>query len=189
MPYLVAAVVLLGAAVAVNLLLTVGLVRRLREHAEKLRTMASRTATPPPGYTAAGALRLPTVGATIDEFAATTLDGEPVSRELLAGHTLVAFVAPNCTSCVERLPELVAYAAARPGGRAHVLAVVAGEDHRTTAIVERLKDVARIIVEEPEGELQRAFSVGVFPALCVVDQNGVVVASGVSVDTLPSLVT
>src|SRR5687767_5951186 len=116
---LIALVVLVGTVAVLNLLLTVGVIRRLRQHTGKLGTLE--------------ALRGPVPSVMIGEgermadFAATTTDGEPISRDLLSGQTLVGVLSPSCSACQERLPEFVAKAESFPGGRSQVLAVLAGE--------------------------------------------------------------
>ena len=69
MPYLVAAVVLLGVLCVVNLLFTLGILRRLR---------AQATWTPTPVVALSP-------GSTVGEFSARTTTGEPVSRDAMAG--------------------------------------------------------------------------------------------------------
>src|SRR5687768_11835646 len=117
--FLIALVVLVGTVAVLNLFLTVGVIRRLKEHTGKLADLPTMGAAP--------SLMLGEVE-RVGEFAATTSDGEPVSRDLLSGQTLVGVLSPNCSACEERLPEFVAMAETFPGGRGQVLAIVAGEN-------------------------------------------------------------
>lgn len=82
MPYLAAAVVLIGLLCVLNLLLTVGLIRRLREQGPG----RPGNAAPP---TALGP------GSRIGDFTTRTTGGEPVSHEDLTG--LVGFFSAGCT--------------------------------------------------------------------------------------------
>ena len=171
MAYLVAAVVLVGAIATVNLLLTVGVVRRLREHTAEL---AARRDDP------AGPAGLP-VGAPVGEFAATGVSGRPVTRAMLDRPALVGFFSPGCAPCKEKLPDFVAQAARRPGGPDAVLAVVVGDPAEAAESVAALRPVATVVVEPEDGPLQWAFAIGGFPTFVLVE-DGVVAASD---DVLP----
>ncbi|MFC0531393.1 TlpA disulfide reductase family protein [Phytohabitans kaempferiae] len=166
--FLIALVVLVGVVAVLNLVLTVGVIRRLRQHTEKL---ADLSAMGPPMDMMIGA------GERVGEFAATTTDGEPVSRELLFGQTLVGVLSPDCSACKERLPEFIARAEAFPGGRGQVLAVLAGEPAEVQPYRERLAPVARVVIEPPTGgPLATALNVQGYPAFAVLDSTGTVVA-------------
>ena len=201
MPVLVAAVVVLGLVSLVNLLLTLGVVRRLREHTSQLANI--------PGPTGATG---PAIGSTVAAFATRTLDGEPITRDGLADQTLVAFFSPGCAPCEELRPAFVRHAATLPGGRERVLAVLTapdgpGPDRAPGQIqgqvqgqvqghaegqaqvhaeaVAELAAVARVVVEAPGAELVgAAFGVRRYPTLCVVGADGRVVASGPSLTAL-----
>jgi thiol-disulfide isomerase/thioredoxin len=180
MAYLTAAVVLVVLLCLLDLLLTLGVIRRLREHANQLAQL-------PPGLSAGfpEELGVP-VGETVAGFAATTTSGELVSRELLASRTFVGFFAPGCGPCEEQLPGFVEYARAMPGGREQTLAVViAGEGNaKDTEYLEQLAPVVRVVAEAPGGPVQSAFAVHGYPALYLVDDGGVVVAGGMSMHAL-----
>ena len=75
MSFLVAAVVLVGLLGLANLLFAFGVIRRLREHTELLNRLAD---------TDAAAVMLP-AGRTVEDFAATTLDGVTVSSASTGG--------------------------------------------------------------------------------------------------------
>lgn len=172
---LVALLVVVGAVAVLNLLLTVGVIRRLREHTQRLSTLG-----------AAPVAAMLAAGQRVGAFAATTTDGEPVTRDLLSGPTLVGVFTPGCGACEERLPDFLTRARDFPGGRAQVLAVVAGEAGETTAYRDRLTGAARVVVEPPAGgPLATALEVSAFPAFGLLDADGVVVASGLRPDDLP----
>ncbi|WP_101790619.1 TlpA disulfide reductase family protein [Nonomuraea indica] len=172
MAVLWAAVILVGVIGTLNLILTLGVVRRLREHATHLETLlrSGAGALAPPG--------LPHVGGAVGEFAARTLDGEDVSRSSLSGETLVAFFSPGCKPCLEKLPGFVEHARRRIGGRRLILAIVAGGDQAAREMVRELSPVARVVVEDGyEGPVARAFQVAEYPAFCLVDSDGLIVAA------------
>lgn len=165
MAVLAALVVLVGMLCLLNLVLSFGVIRRLREHTELLAERDS----PVPG--------LP-VGSQAADFTATTTDGETVSRDLLSDDTLVAFLTPNCGPCREQLPELAKVAANWPGGRDRTLAVVAGDPVAAAAYVELLSPVARVVVEESlDSSAIRAFEVAGYPLFGLVDRDGTILRS------------
>jgi thiol-disulfide isomerase/thioredoxin len=159
MPYLIVALVLLGLLVAFQLVLTVGIIKRLREHTALLSAVDTSPAASP-------AVK---VGEEVGPFATTTVGGEPVSRDGLSGDTLVGFFTPGCGPCEKRLPEFVEYARALPGGRDGVLAtVVAAEPAEAAEYVAGLSQVARVVVEDSDGPLTRAFRATAFPTVVMV---------------------
>lgn len=167
MVYIVAATVLFGLLAAVNLLLTVGVVRRLREHTAELAALRRG----PSGNDVA----LP-VDAEVAGFTATAIDGRPVTLDALGSHPLVGFFSPHCAPCEESLPAFIEHAAGRPGGRNGVLAVVVGGTEETAEVAEQLRAVATVVVEPDGGPAQQAFAVLGFPAFVLLDR-GVVAAS------------
>jgi thiol-disulfide isomerase/thioredoxin len=163
MPYLVAAVVLVGLLCMVNLLLTVGVIRRLRQQ-------AARQGSPEP--MAGGGLA---PGDRIPEFAATTTNGEPISGELLGGPAMVGFFSAGCKPCKDLLPRFVERARQTPEA---VLAVVTGgSDEDPGPYVERLAQVASVVSEEPQGPVQSAFKVAGYPTVFLIDADGTVANS------------
>lgn len=179
MPFLVTGLAVVGALTLLNLVLTLGVIRRLREHTALL----GRSSHP----AHAGDSPTRPVDALVGDFTATTVEGATVSRATLAGETVVGFFSPGCEACDKLVPEFVGWAAANvPGGRNHVLAVVEafpGEEEHHVAL---LSEVAQVVVERPgAGRVIAAFGVTAFPALCVVDSDGRIVATGRGLDALP----
>jgi hypothetical protein len=165
MAYLAAAVVLLGLLCLVNLLFTLGIVRRMREPA-------------PDWHTAPPFLLGP--GSGIGEFAAVTTAGEPVSHETVAG--MVGFFSIGCEACHELLPAFRERAAQLD--RERVLAVVGGDDED---MVRSLEPVARVIVADPAGgPVAQAFKNTWTPALYLVGDDHRVAAAGTRMDELPA---
>jgi len=166
---LTVAVPLVGALCVLNLVLTVGVIRRLREHTELIQGLPRMQ---PPEQ-----IMLP-AGETVGPFTAVTEDGAEVSRDGLADETLVAVFSPTCSACAEQLPLFLDRARSFPGGRANVLAVVVGDREEAAAQAARLAPVARVAVEEHGGPVARAFDVRGFPAFARLDADGRVLASG-----------
>ncbi len=170
MPYLIAAVVLATALGLLNLLLTLAVLRRLREAAARERDAAS------------GVIG---TGRTPGDFAATDTDGRAVGRADLTGRVLVGFFSTTCGACVEELPHFVARAGDMAGGRERVLAVVHGDRPATDEMAGRLADVARVVVEDPDGPVGTAFEVRAYPAWCLLD-DGVVERTDLGADPVPA---
>ncbi|MET9295511.1 hypothetical protein [Streptomyces sp. NPDC003077] len=168
MPVLVPVVVLVGVLGAVNLVLALGIVKRLREHGELLAN----------GNTAVNSYTI-NVGESVGAFRATTVDGEPVTQRLAPddetltpGDTLVAILSPTCGPCKEKLPKLLDYIAYHGIPREQVLAAVVGDPDEATAFVDALRPSARVVVEESDGALSTAFQVKAFPTLLRVSSDG-----------------
>ncbi|WP_167530745.1 TlpA family protein disulfide reductase [Microbispora hainanensis] len=172
---MVATMVLIGMLSALNLLLSVGVIRRLREHSAELATLRSGGTAPNGGPFPLGEVALPD-GSPIGEFTAVTVDGEPVTLGTFGVRPLVGFFSPGCTPCEEQLPAFVEFATGRPGGRDTRLAVVVGTGEEAAKTVERLNPVATVVVESDDGPVQKAFGVTGFPAFILV-ANGLVAAS------------
>jgi cytochrome oxidase Cu insertion factor (SCO1/SenC/PrrC family) len=176
--YLTAAVMLVGFIGLLNLLLTFGVIRRLREHDTAL---ASRPSMPGPD------IMVP-AGTEVSDFETQTVDGTPVSNADFTGHTVVGFFSTTCEPCRDRLPEFVTHAATVPGGRDRVLAVVVSDSvdadpSVADLFVAQLGPVARVVTEQYDGPIGKAFGVQGYPALAAV-VNGTVVAAGNSLNDL-----
>lgn len=170
MPYLIAAVVLATALGLLNLVLTLAVLRRLREAAARERDAAS-------GVIGAGR--------TPGDFAATDTDGRGVGRADLTGRVLVGFFSTTCAACVEELPRFLTRAGDMAGGRERVLAVVHGDRPAADEMARRLADVARVVVEDPDGPVGGAFDVRAFPSWCLLD-DGVVRETGTGTSPVPA---
>lgn len=166
-----------------NLLVSAGIVRRLRELTELVREQVRGPGAP----VAASGTTAPMLGAgrTVGPFEANTTDGAAVGRALLSGVTLVGVFSPGCAHCRDRMPSFVELAGARH--RERVLAVVAGGQPDATDVtdyVTALTPVAQVVREATDGAVTAALRVDGFPAFALLDANGVVLASGVSPDEL-----
>jgi hypothetical protein len=162
--FLSAAVVLLCVLCAFDLLLTFGVIRRLREHTEQLTSLRTK-----PGITGL------TVGGEVGAFESRTVDGAALTNGGLSGNTLVAFFSTNCSVCHERLPEFLEFFA---GAHARVIVVVAGPDEKTPTMVPALAGVAAVVREEDDQDaMSTAFSVRGYPVLFRIE-DGKVAAFG-----------
>ncbi len=120
------------------------------------------------------------VGSVPGEFAAVDTDGVLLSREDLQtgdGRTVAAFLSPSCPSCAERLAEFVREIPDFLVGKDRAVAVVAADEITDSAMVTDLESVARVVVEPWNGPVATAFGVKGVPAFCLLDPEGVVIAS------------
>jgi hypothetical protein len=170
-----AAVIALSLLGLGNLLLTAGIVRRLKEHT----TLLDRLAGPPPEL-------MRPAGSAIGDFAVTAVDGTPVAADLLVPPTIVGFFSPGCGPCHERLPEFAGRVRRAPVGRA--LAVVVGEAADSAEMVATLGEVALVVNEPVGGPVAKAFGVRGFPAFGLVGEDGRIEASGNDLGSIPMLV-
>ncbi|MFC5831181.1 TlpA family protein disulfide reductase [Nonomuraea insulae] len=155
---------LVGVVALLDLVLTVGVIRRLREHTQMFSEMTDS------GEVMAEA------GSEIAAFDAIATDGGRVENPKLIG-----VFSPGCPACEERMPLFVDRAAGHD--RASVLAVIAGADDAAAQYRSRLEPVARVVVEQPGGTVTTALQVKGFPAFAVLD-GSLVVASGTNLDAL-----
>ncbi|MGW5696626.1 hypothetical protein ACWEWX_38805 [Streptomyces asiaticus] len=175
MSFLIAAVVFVGSLGALNLVLMIGVIKRLREHTERLSAFRPRTTDIE-------------VGTEIGAFRTVTVDDEPLAQESLADDTLVAFFSPTCGPCKTSLPSFVAHARGLAGGRNRVLATVVGDADAAAPFVAELSPVARVVVESPAGTVSTAFGTRAFPTLLRVgrDDGGRLVVTSSHVDVAPN---
>ncbi len=175
MAILTAAVVLVGVLCLVDLLMTFGVVRRLREHTELLNK--SHGADMPVMDLSAGDIP--------GSFAAVTVDGEALAGP--AGIRVAAFFSSTCSICPERVPAFVDYVRANGIRRDDTIAVILAMTGESVPYADRLAEVARVCVQPPDAELATAFKVTGYPAFCVLDASGAVQASGYDPASLPQL--
>jgi len=176
MAYLAAAVIVVGIVGLLNLVLTFGVIRRLREHTVRFTAIEAGHGHSDPIMLGAGN--------TVQPFQAVTEDGVTFTRDGLAGRTLVSFFSPDCTPCQERMPQFIRYAAEHPGGRDRVVAVVASDRDAAGEYAAALTPVARVVIEADQGPLCTAFGVQGFPAISLIDESGTVIASGSLLDDI-----
>ncbi|MBP2704100.1 hypothetical protein JOL79_09790 [Microbispora sp. RL4-1S] len=173
MPFLIALVALLAAVCLTDLLLTVGVIRRLRVHSELL-SGSTRPQDDP----------VMAPGGTVGPFSAVTVGGVEISDATLPVPALVGVFSPGCPACAERLPLFAERARAFPGGREHVLAVLTGTEPEVAAERDALVGVARVVIEPPGTGVSRALRVRGFPSFALLGAGGTVLASGVTLDVL-----
>ncbi len=173
--FLTATVVVVAIVTVLNLLLLLGVIRRLKEHDQAIAKI--------PHGAPADSMRAP--GSEVDEFTAVSTDDVPVTKEALAGETVVGFFSVSCAPCVENAPKFAEHAAGVPGGKDSVLAIVVADgDDDPSEMVGILSDGARVVVEGYDGPMATAFGVTAFPTYAVV-ASGKITATALEFTTLP----
>jgi hypothetical protein len=175
-PGVIAAVVVVGLLCLVDLLLTFGVIRRLREHTDLLRD--SQLPGGPP------VTRL-TAGQAPERFTAVTSDGGAVTGP--DGLRLAGFFSAKCSACPERVAPFAAYVRTNGLAKDEVLAVlIVADGDRPPSYLSELAEVARVSVQPMDSMLAQAFGVVGYPAFCLLDAEGAVVSSGFDPAALPA---
>ncbi|WP_328329877.1 hypothetical protein OHA70_07255 [Kribbella sp. NBC_00382] len=178
MSVLSAAVVLVGLIGLLNLVLSFGIIRRLRAQATDQHAHSSR---PKP------TIRPTTLedGERVVAVDAVTIDGRTVELPF-AGPSFVGFFSATCSSCKEQLIPFVVTAERQPAG-VQVLAVVGGTDEEAAPYLAELlsgRSEVLIVREQEDGPIQKAFGIMGFPAFTILD-DGVLHGSDFQVSALP----
>jgi hypothetical protein len=162
MTLLVTGVLVLAAVEVLHLLLTFGLIARLRLIQEQ--GIAKPVVDP----------EAPQPGLVIDDFRATDLEGNPVSRKDLVGPVLTAFFTSGCPQCSRLAGDLVA-----SPPREHLISFVEGDlsMEGTRRLVDLLSPLGRVCLIEVDDPIVLSFALSAFPTV-LRTHSGVVVESG-----------
>ncbi len=165
MPFLIAAVVLVGMLCLVDLLLTFAVLRRLREHTTELERLAGGPRTLPfdPSFL---------IGRTLPD---TATRAAPSPR-------LVGFFDADCGSCHEHAPKFAAEA--RPGTS---LAFVTGAGRQVQNLVDVVGRVSAVVVAEEAAAVAADLGIQVFPMFLLVDADGRIVRADTDADHLADM--
>lgn len=179
--------VLLGVAVAIvgvlcllDMLLTFGVIRRLREHTELLSRIGN------PGLPVLGLAQ----GAPVGAFTATTMDGEQLNGA--SGFLAAGFFSSSCSVCPERVGPFAAYLRQHQIPRENAISVAAVTGGSRPAYLDELAEVSVVCVESGDGQAGQdgqaaaAFKVQGFPAFCLLDGAGTVLAANYDPAALPA---
>jgi hypothetical protein len=165
---LVAIIALLAVLVVGNVLLTWGMLRRLRT----LQDQVDTAFTPPtenglhPGDEA-------------PDFSALTPAGDAVTRdEVVRGETVLVFLSPHCEACEAHLPSV------REMGPTAV-AIIDGTPEESGHLVEGLRGAVPVLFA-PRGttDLLQRYRVNAYPSYYAVGADGRITAGRIGLDEL-----
>lgn len=141
------AVALIAVLTAANLLLSLGLVRRV------LRLERRGLLQPP---------SLPRRGLVIGSFSVVTRDGQRLTDEILTGQRmLVAFLETGCPPCAAVVDELIGL---RPAERTLAIVQVTN-DGDAEDVAEKLATVSQVAIVTPATNIRQAFGVSAYPTV------------------------
>ena len=177
MSAIIAAVVVVGLLCLVDLLLTFGVIRRLREHTDLLRNRQTSIPWRPVIGLAEGEAPAPF---TVVSAAGATVTGP-------AGLRLAGFFSVGCSVCPGQVAPFAEYARAHHLAKDQVLAILLVPDGgEPPPYLHELAEVAQVTVQRPDAMVAQAFKVAGFPAFCLLDANGAMVSSGFGSAELPA---
>ncbi|WP_433202212.1 hypothetical protein ACQP00_31940 [Dactylosporangium sp. CS-047395] len=151
---LVTLTVVLTIAVALNIVLTFALLKRVAGSEARLATLERGVPT------------MSDIGERIEDFTATTTAGETLTRDELADGTVIGFFDPDCEVCQSHVVAFTAAATAL-GDPARTLAVVR-EAEEAELMVAAFGPGVRTVIERRRGPVARAFHVMATPSFCTV---------------------
>jgi thiol-disulfide isomerase/thioredoxin len=161
--------------VAINILLTYGVIRRLNEHEAKITELGQ-------GGESDVSFGNPIAGFAAPDFEARTTAGATVKRsDVNEGVHYIGFFSKYCSPCHEMLPQFLEFAAGRDADQ--VLIVMEGPEDETSAMVGDGANVSRVVLESLEGPVRDAFGVDRYPAMLLL-QDGVVVKNAATLGQL-----
>ncbi|HLK01868.1 MAG TPA: hypothetical protein VKU39_18455 [Streptosporangiaceae bacterium] len=127
------------------------------------------------------------VGQAPVSFIAVAEDGTAVGGPV--GLTLVGFFCAGCPACSARIAPFTAYVRANRIARDDVLTILLLGDEGPPPYLDRLAEVALVSVQPPGNLIGEAFGVDGYPAFCLLDGVGTVVATGADPAALPAPLT
>ncbi|HET9896630.1 MAG TPA: redoxin domain-containing protein [Streptosporangiaceae bacterium] len=172
---LMAIAVVVGVAVAADLLLTFAVIRRLAALESRTRQLSVAT----PGGE-------PAPGHQVKDFSVAMTSGRDFSRADLAdGPAIVFFVMPTCEPCKEALADLRALPWPLPSPL-YVLVASTDPDASVTEIAAQLPPQAEFGIIATIDDTTRAFGIDGFPTALAIE-GGIVRANEMKVGSLLAL--
>ncbi|MCP2342826.1 TlpA family protein disulfide reductase [Actinomadura rupiterrae] len=195
MEYLVAGLVLAAVVTALNLVLTVAVMRRWRarvgaaaaahEHGPDQHGASPPHDHGPELHGHATDLGI-AAGHRMPEFTAATASGGTLTRDDLAGRpVLFGFLSLDCASCDESVPAFAEYARRVRDAGGQVVATVVGVDAGDSEMAARLADIADHVVPEfLDAPVGGAFGVLLYPGFAQYGPDGVATAAALDLAEL-----
>jgi hypothetical protein len=156
---LLAAVLLVGALGVGNLLLTIGVIRRLRNYEELLTDELAQHSSGDP-----------VVGTALPEFSARTVGGRSIGLSDFMNNSYFAFVSVSCAPCGDQLSRFVELMAARPDERSLVV-IEPGGQRQTEEFVAMASRTSDVVLG---GGAFDAFRIDRWPTFLYVEEGRVI---------------
>ncbi|WP_242882798.1 TlpA family protein disulfide reductase [Actinomadura litoris] len=148
----------LGTLVILNLVISVGVIQRLRVHTELLAHLRGESPTLRPGQ-------------SIGPFETVSTRGEVISDEMIKSESVIGFFSPGCVPCKERLPDFLEFSHEMRGVQQHSIAVVVGAEDEAADLLSTIGDGSTVVLEEGGGPFTNACQVKAFPTFLMVDRD------------------
>jgi peroxiredoxin len=163
---LTSSVILLWIVVLLNLLLTLGIIRKLNNQSSAQSS----------SFTTHGLEK----GTVAPDFTAETLDGEQVSLASYAGRSVAFyFLSAHCAPCREILPELLELAPLAAKAGVGFVFVMLDEVSHVRAFVEEFQITLPVLVApRPDNDFADVYKIGGTPNYCLIDGQGRVLSAG-----------
>ncbi|MFF0445779.1 TlpA family protein disulfide reductase [Streptomyces sp. NPDC004609] len=164
MVYVSVALLLLGAVTALNLVLNLAVIRRLRRHEEERKRPYETVDSGPP------------TGEPLPVFTAVATDGTPVTSDALKGReAALTFLSTSCGVCVTAAGDLPEFARRTGMDAAQMVVVIAGDDETAAQeMMAPLAGVATVVREETSGPLSTRYTIEATPTTVMVAPDGTV---------------
>jgi hypothetical protein len=150
-----------------SLLVSIGVIRRLREYSSHSGAF--------PGFDSG-----PRPGAPLPEFTASTVLGDSIAAADFAnGNGCIAFLSASCEACKSQFPLLGRYVDGLSIEHCRSLVVVAGDPNGESTYAREGARFAQIVLEPESEALVRAFEIRGFPTVIGVRDGQVMVSAPV----------
>jgi peroxiredoxin len=161
----IAGLVLVAVAVGLDLLLTAGIIRRLRELHQAMAEWTDRVNA----NSLMSGLR---EGEPVPDFTALTVNGATLThKDLLGGPWVMGFFAGGCGSCRTELPKL-GEMVGQMAERRRVLIVIDGSRPQSSDLMAMGTGIGDVVLENDGGVLSELFKVRFFPTYFAMSQDG-----------------
>lgn len=165
---LVISSILLWILMALNIIFTLGLARRVNARAQS----------------SAPQIEMLDPGTTLPEFSLLTITGEIVTEEIFKSIKLaLLFMSPNCEPCRAKMPELYKYWQKARQADVEVILVSDMGKEETAELVEghQLENMTVLLAPRDEASFLTDYKAKATPSYYLIDEHGKVRASGIGV--------
>ncbi|MFD9717190.1 TlpA family protein disulfide reductase [Streptomyces sp. NPDC059076] len=165
MVYLSIGLLLVGAVTALNLVLILAVIRRLRRHEDERKRL----------FGTEGLESGPPTGEPLPAFTAVATDGTLVDSDALRGReAALTFLSTECSVCVTVAADLPEAARLAGMDAEQMVVVIAGDEATAREMAAPLDGVAKVVFEEAAGPLSTLYAIKATPTTVSVDPEGTV---------------